>query len=177
MFDRLLRVRQGLLHFSRLDKGNVLFGEIHPGFHVRQDPDESFPECFDFFGERPAQQGLGGLQAPRGRGLNRIEHRFGLGEVQPAVEKRPLGKLSGLRHSGAVLDQAVAGGLQDPGSAVGLDFHHVFASIRMRLAHDDDQGFVYGWDLGFILPPHPGPLPPRGEGRGTDRVSRIQDVA
>ena len=76
--------------------------------------------------------------------MNRIQHRFRLGEIQAAVEKRALGKLSGLRHSGAVPDQAVAGGLQDPSPAVGLNFHYVLARIRTRLAHDDDQGLVYG---------------------------------
>ena len=34
---------------------------------------------------------------------------------------------------------------------VGLNFHHVFARIRTRLAHDDDQGFVYGRALAFTL--------------------------
>ena len=72
----------------------------------------------------------------------------------------------------------MAGGLQDPGAAMGLDFHHILACVRTGLAHDDDQGFVYGWDLGFILPPSPLALSHRGEREGgTDRVSRIQDVA
>ena len=37
------------------------------------------------FERDPRNKRLGGLQAPRGRGLNRIEHRFCLGEIQPAV--------------------------------------------------------------------------------------------
>ena len=107
------------------------------------------------------------MQAARGRGLNRIEHRFGLGEIQPAVEKRSLGKLAGLRQPGAMPDQAVAGGLQDPGPAMGLDFHHVFARIRTRLAHDDDQGFIDGRGLA---------LSRRERGFRIQNVAQIQAV-
>src|SRR5690606_27165425 len=59
--------------------------------------------------------------------LDQIGHRLGLGEVELAVEERPLGKLAGPRQPRPDLDHAPQQQVHHYGATVALQFQDIFA--------------------------------------------------
>jgi hypothetical protein len=74
--------------------------------------------------------------------LNQVNDRFGLGEIDPAVEKGSLSKLPGLGQAGSALQNRIQDFLENQNPAVGLDFHHVFAGVGSGLFHENRQDLI-----------------------------------
>ena len=75
--------------------------------------------------------------------MDQIRNRFGLGEVNAAVEKRPLGKLAWFSQTRTVCQHRVEHLLRGENAAVAGDLDHVFARERARRAHHREQHFVH----------------------------------
>jgi hypothetical protein len=74
--------------------------------------------------------------------LNQVNDRFGLSEVDPAIEEGSLGKLPGLGQAGSALQNRIQDFLEDQKAAMGLDFHHIFPGVGSGLFHENRQDLI-----------------------------------
>ena len=130
--------------FLRLDKRDVLLREVDGRFDMREQADEPVAHPVDLLREGSPQLRLGDPQAAGGLGADGVQDRFGLGQVQPSVEKRALRELARFSQPGSPAHHRLAYGLQNQGTAMAMNLHDVLGGVGMRGAHDDDQRFVNG---------------------------------
>ena len=75
--------------------------KINACFQLRQHTQQGVPCRINFLCQLAPELALRHGQARGGLCANRIKHRFCLGQIESAIEKRTLGKLSRSRQSGA----------------------------------------------------------------------------
>ena len=79
--------------------------------------------------------------------MNQVRHRFGLQQIDAAVQKGPPGKFTRLRQAGTELLTAIDHEVENGVAAVGADLDHVLASIGGRALQIPCQRRVHGTAL------------------------------
>ena len=106
----------------------------------------------EFFLQRPAhlpggvRGGIGGFR------FDQVNDGLCLTELQPAVQKRPLGKLAPLCRTGARLVQSLQPGGQDGGGTMAMEFHGVLSGIGVGGGGTDRHALVD--DAVLLVPQH-----------------------
>ncbi len=94
-------------------------------------------------GQGPGELSRRRADALRRLGLQQVGHRLGLGEVQPAVQEGPFGKLSGLRQTGPRGAEGLQSQGEHHGRAVALELRRVLPGIAVRRAGDRSQHLIH----------------------------------
>ena len=122
--------------------GDLFLRKIDPGFQQGQEVGQIFADLLDL----PAQPALtvqvGQFQGAAGFGLDQVDDRFGLGKVDPSVEKGPAGELPRLGQTGPATERRFQDFLENEDPAVGLDLGHILPGVGLGLGHEDRQDFV-----------------------------------
>jgi len=77
-----------------------------------------------------------------GTGMNKIGYGFGLGKINPTIEKGTQGKFPWLREDGTGTDKEIDDFLDDEGTTVAVDLYHILASEGPRGPHDNGHDLV-----------------------------------
>ena len=139
-----LRLRQSAQEVRPVHILNVLVRVVHHGVelagHIQQalidglnTPPESAPQLF-----HRIVGGLGGLR------LNEINHRLRLGQIQTAVQKRPLGELPPARLPRSGGKEGAQPLVQHHRGAVTVEFRAVLAGVAAGAGKADGQHLVNG---------------------------------
>ena len=83
--------------------------------------------------------GIGGVGGAR---AHQAHHRLGLRQVELAVEEGALGELAGQGWARAVREERLQDALERDGTAVAVQFQHVFARVAAWRAHQHRQTVV-----------------------------------
>ena len=75
--------------------------------------------------------------------FNQVGNRFGLGQVQFVVQKRPLGKLAGPGEPCTLAAHLTEQKIENHRTTVPLKLEHVFAGERVRVGEKQADAFVY----------------------------------
>ena len=81
-------------------------------------------------------------QGEFGAGVDEVGDRFGLGQIEAAVQKGAPGEFAGLGKAGAGSEDGVKDELRREQAAVAGDFDYVLAGERARGEHDGKENFV-----------------------------------
>jgi hypothetical protein len=71
-----------------------------------------------------------------------IDDRFGLKEIDPAIEERTPGKLPRFGQTGPAAKDRLQQLLHDDRPSVTVNFRNIFTGKTARRAHDDDQNLI-----------------------------------
>jgi len=137
----LARRRGNRLHFAehggkplaqRLvrQKIDLLVGKVDGGLDVGSKPRDLRLQSGDARGEFPLHRAHRGARGGRGAGIDEIGDRFGLGDVDLAVEKCPFAELAGPRHAAAKFEEPLQHQVEHQCAAVALKLQDVFAGER-----------------------------------------------
>ena len=121
---------------------HVVFGEVDAGFEQRDQLDQRLLDGRDATAERAAHLAGGLARLRECLRIDQVAHRFSLGEVEPAGEKSPLGKLAGLGHPRAERERAAQQKFEHHRRAVRGDLDEIFRGVRVGRAEKGDQSFV-----------------------------------
>ncbi|HBH30376.1 MAG TPA: hypothetical protein DDX81_00460 [Desulfofustis sp.] len=87
----------------RIDNLDIVFRKINRHFKQGANLQHDGADAFNPPVQSPVHLFSGTVDAALGLGRNDINHRLGLGKIDPPVEKGTLGKLPRLSESGAAL--------------------------------------------------------------------------
>ena len=79
--------------------------------------------------------------------MNQVRDRFGLCQVDAAIEKCTAREFPGLGQSRAVRQRGIQHQFGRKNAAMTGDFHHVLARECARRAHHGDQHFINGFSV------------------------------
>jgi hypothetical protein len=82
-------------------------------------------------------------------GVDQIDHRLGLRQIETPIEKGTLGKLAGLGHAGTAGQHGLQHAPGTDRTAVAANLCHVLAGVRARATHHTEQGFIHPLPLGI----------------------------
>ena len=85
-------------------------------------------------------------------GLDHVDDRLRLGEIQLAVQEGSLCKFTRLGRPGPSPQTRLQHSSEDVDSAVTVDLHCVLAGKGMRPSHEHDKDFVYGLPVFLYIP-------------------------
>ena len=92
---------------------------------------------------RPANCSRAAARASSVREWIKISHRFGLGEINPAIEKGAPGELAGGGEARAIFQNGFQNQPRREQAAMTTDFHHVLPREGARGAQHAEQHFVH----------------------------------
>ena len=112
-------------------------------FDVGQGLDHFIAQLVDALGEFAGELLVGGAQGQFRARMDQVGHRFGLGQVDAAVQKGAPGEFARFGQARAAFEHGVQHQFCRQDAAMAGDFHHVLARERARRAHDGDQHLVH----------------------------------
>jgi hypothetical protein len=117
----------------------VLFGEVDGVDDQRLGADDGLAQLFHAAGEAALHLVDGGAVQGAGAAVDQVQHRFGLEQVQLAVEVGAAGELPRLRGAAAGRDERVQYQLRCQRAAVRGDLHRVLARVAARGGEPGDE--------------------------------------
>ena len=137
--------RHALQSFAKYRLGDqlqVFFGKVDPRFQVDADLYQILAQRAEVAGQGAVELVDGGAVARLGAGVDEVDDRLGLGEVEAPVQERPSRELAGLGHPHTLRQNRFQDTLYDHHAAVATDLRHVLAGVGVRLPHDAEQRLV-----------------------------------
>ena len=140
------------------DEVNVFFRKVQSGFHQHAQVRELRQQGGNFLRKLARQRARGRARGGFGAGINQVGNGLGLRQVDFVVQKSPLRELARLGRAqawqqglagqriglGCCLQAALQQQLQHHRPAMGLQFKHVLAGVRVRGREKQGQALVYG---------------------------------
>jgi hypothetical protein len=124
-------------------KIDFLVGKIDGGLDVgAQSRDPRF-QIGDARGELALHRAHRRASCGGGAGVDQVGNRFGLRDVDFAVQEGALRELAGPRQAAAEFEQALQQQIDDERAAVALDFQHVFAGVRRRRGKVQGEALIH----------------------------------
>ena len=128
---------------DNVDIVQLACGEVHSGFEQSDEGDELFLHW-----SYAPRQGTAELLRGHARLLQRlcgdeVLHGLGLRQVDPPIQKGPLGELPGLRQPRAGRKRRTEQRLQHDGRAMRGDLDDILAGVGMRSGESGHHGLVY----------------------------------
>ena len=160
--DKRHRVGHALEQLLQSVGRDVFVREIKVRLDMRERGDEAITKLIDLLRQLAGELFVGRRQGEIGPGVNEIRHRFGLREIQPAAQERPLRELARLGEARAAREHRIEHTLGSKQAAVAGDLHDVLAGKRAWRAHHGDQHLVDD-----ALTPESMAILDRVRGRGT----------
>ena len=134
--QQLLQQRHGI-------EGRKILLEIHPGLQFTELVEQPLAQRFDALLHatiHTRHRQLSGALTARG---HQIADRLGAGEIETAIEHRPLAELPGLGATNAGLSQhPFQHALNGHHATVAVDLHYVFTGEAARRQHQQHQHFI-----------------------------------
>ena len=122
--------------------GNIIFGEVNPGFHQGNEFDKLLLDGCDPL--RQCAFKLLGSDAGLEERLrvDEVANGFGLGEIDTAVQKGTHGELAGFGEASAVLKGEFDDVSEDHGRSVGRNLDEIVGGVRVRFLEKGDDNFI-----------------------------------
>jgi len=117
---------------GRFEKVYVLIREIEGGFDQRPQLDQLVEEHAHFPGKLALQRTYRATGRRRGRGVDQIDDRLRLSQIELAVEVGPPRELAGIGQACTKLEAAHKQHLHDHRTAMPVQFEHIVAGEGMR---------------------------------------------
>ena len=121
---------------------HIVFGKVDAGFEQRDQFNERLLDGRNAMAER-ATHLAGGLARLRERlRVDEVAHRFGLREIEPAGQKRPLRELSGLGQPRAELERAAQQQFEHHRRPVRGNLYQIFRGVGVWRGKESHQRLV-----------------------------------
>ena len=122
----------------------ALVGKVERRFETHGQVEQPAVHARDFGRERPLQLVVGRASLERRHRVDEIAHRFGLHQIDPAVQKRAQRELAGFCQTRPLGHRRFDDRTQEDGAAVGADFDHILAGVRVRAGKERQDDLVAG---------------------------------
>ena len=141
-------------HGGRVDLDltlDLVLGEVDARGEVGMEVQQSCPDGAHPLGQTATEAADGQAETGFGLGLNHVQHRLRLGQVDASVEKGAEGELAGVGHTRAVTQRQGHDALEGHRAAMTGQLHHVLARVGPGRGHGCDQHLVDD-DAGLGVP-------------------------
>ena len=128
----LLQTIQTTECVSRLKKIDFFIGKIKRSLDKSAQFHKLIKQRSDLPGKTTLQRAYGTACGYRCRRVDEVDHRFGLSQIELAVEKSTAGELPRLGEAGAQIEASGQQHLHDYRPAVPLQLQNIFSGKRMR---------------------------------------------
>ncbi len=120
----------------------IVFRVVDVHFDLSQCVQDDLTDIPDHTGQFAVQLIQSHIHRTIGLSTDQVHDRFGLRQIDPAVQEGTLREFPGLRHAGAVLEDRLQNPVDAHDTAVAVDFHDIFAGERLRSVHDGHHDLV-----------------------------------
>ena len=120
----------------------ALVGEVERRLETHGQVEQPAIHARDFSRERSFQLIVGGASLERRHRVDEIAHRFGLHQIDPAVQKRAQRELARFGQARSLGHRRLDDRAQEDGTAVGADLDDVLAGVRVRAGKERQDHLV-----------------------------------
>ena len=121
---------------------DVFVRKIDVGLEIGDERNQVFAQLRNFFAQPAFQLFRRGAEREIGLGADQIDDRFGLRQIQFAVEKSALGEFPGPSRPRARVQAGFPNPRRHQHAAVATDFDHIFAGVTRRGAMDREHHLI-----------------------------------